>query len=271
MSSEAPPATRPLIVEFIGIPGAGKTTLARELVEILRERGIAAATVVDAARRGVSRTYLGRAAARAAPRSLRSGLLWQVFYVLGALNAVAFARERLRLVRTVLGGQLRRPIPAGTKRHIVFWFLQLGGRYRLLTATGLAGEAVVIDDGFLHRCVHLSASHIEAPEPAWVRTYVDQLPKPDLVIHPAADQALCVRRVLERGVWPHSRHLSRAELDSYLTNAGRAVELAVERVRERGWRVLTVDNGGRSLDEVRYDLTRALDPLLTAVDRESLV
>jgi hypothetical protein len=271
MSSDPSPATRPLIVEFIGTPGAGKSTLARELVEILRERGIAAATVIDAARGSVSRSYLGRTVAWAAPRSLRSGLLWQVFYVLGALNAVAFGRERLPLVRTVLGTQLRRPIPAGTKRHIVFWFLQLGGRYRLLTTTGLAGEAIVIDDGFLHRCVHLSASHIEAPDPAWVRTYVDLLPKPDLVIHPVAEQALCARRVLERGVWPHSRHLSRVEFDSYLSNAGRAVELAVERVRERGWPVISVDTGGRALDEVRRDLTRALDPLLAAVDQETLV
>src|SRR5919106_1734867 len=125
----------PLIVELVGTPGAGKTTLSAELVALLREQGIEAATVLDAAREHAGRTLLGR----------------------------------------------------------------------------------------------------------------------------LADREVCERRVRERGVWPHSRHLSAAELSQYLRNAEAVAGLAVRRARERGWRVVEIDNNDRSPDQIRGELKRALE------------
>ena len=249
----------PLIVELVGTPGAGKTTLSDELVALLREQGIEAATVLDAARKHAGRTLLGRVAERIAPYSLRRQLLWQVFYLLSTIHAFGFSRDHPSLARQVLRDQMRRPIPFSARHHILFWFFQLAGRHRFLVATSKEGEVLVVDDGFLHRAVHLNASHVHEPDPERVAAYVDLLPEADLAVFTLADREVCERRVRERGVWPHSRHLSAAELSQYLRNAEAVAGLAVRRARERGWRVVEIDNNDRSPDQIRGELKRALE------------
>jgi RecA/RadA recombinase len=258
------PAARPLIVEFIGTPGSGKTTLSTEVVALLRQRGIEAATIVGAAREHAGRTLLGRAIERFAPPSVRRPLLWRLFYLIGTVYAFGFTRDHSALTRHVVRAQLGRAIRGRTLAHILFWFFQLGGRYRFLTATAMPRGALVLDDGFLHRSVHLTASHVEEPDAQWVTSYVDLLPRPDLLILTIAGRDECERRVRERGVWPHSRQLSAEQLSRYLRNAERTVHLAVRRARDRGWTVVEIATEGRETDRVMSDLTSAAE-LLVAV------
>jgi Ser/Thr protein kinase RdoA (MazF antagonist) len=255
---------RPLIVEFVGTPGSGKTTLSIELVDLLKEHGIEAATVVGAAREHARRTLAGRLLGRVRPGRLRGLLLWQLFYLLGVFHTLGFVREQPALIRQVLRGQLRSPIPIARRRHLLFWFFQLAGRYSFLATTSRAGEALVLDDGFLHRAVHLHASHVKEPDAEQVTAYVDLVPRPDLVVFTAADRKVCERRVRERGVWRHSRHLSTAELSRYVDRGEWVTRLTVQRARERGWTVVEIHNGGRGLDRVRCDLRRALDSCIVA-------
>jgi AAA domain len=266
MSSDGRRPARPpqaLWIELVGTPGAGKTTLAREAVEILGDHGLAAGTIVDRARLHAARTLPGRMLARISPAPFQRPLLWALFYVLAAVDGLRFAREHRVLTGLVVGGQRRRPIPARLRGHIVFWFFQLGGRRRFLERTARAGDVLVLDDGFLHRAVHLHASPPERPEAEQVAAYVDLLPRPDLVIRSVASRETCERRVRERGVWRHSRHLTDAELSSYLANAERAVHLAVERAREHGWDVVEIDDE-RDVTIVRRDLSDAIQRTLDA-------
>src|SRR5436190_24203787 len=104
-SSAGESGGRALIVELIGTPGAGRTTVAGQLAQQLRESGSEAATVIQAARPHAARTGLGRAIDRL-PDRLRKPLLWQLFYVLGAAEGVAFAFENKRLARRAVWTQL---------------------------------------------------------------------------------------------------------------------------------------------------------------------
>lgn len=269
-SNEARPRRvgRPLIVEFVGTPGSGKTTLSSELVGLLQEHGIEAATIIGGARVHAARTLPGRAIARLAPYSLRRPLLWQVFYLLSILHALGFSRDHPSLTWQVLRTQIGRPIPTAAKRHILIWFFQLAGRHRFLTGTARASEALVLDDGFLHRSVHLNASHLEEPDAAQVAAYVDLLSQPDLVVFTMAGKEVCERRVRARGVWPQRRHLSATELSRYLGNAERVADEAVRRARECGWTVIEVDNEDRDLDRIKSDLRAALEPFLAGRSSE---
>jgi thymidylate kinase len=270
MSSErrrpamAPRRRWPLMIEFIGTPGAGKTTLSNELIALLREQGILASSILGAARDHSARTALGRAVLWLSPPSLRAPLLWQVFYRLSMLHILGFAREHLELCRQVLRTQLQRQVPVATKRHGLSWFFHLAGRCHFLQTTAVDRETIVVDDGFLHRSVSFYASHSEEPDPEGVSDYVDLLPTPDLVVFVVARREVCEERILRRGVWTHRRHLSSSAISRYLRNAEQVVNTAVRQARARGWNVAEIVNEGGSLEQVRWDLNRAVTPLLGA-------
>jgi AAA domain len=251
---------RPLIIELIGTPGAGKTTLARQLVEELREKGSEASTVIEAARPHAARTRLGRAIDRL-PDRIRRPLLWQLFYALGAVEGVVFAFEHHALARRVVWTQLTRSDQAATRRHALYWYLQLAGRHRLLVATSNDGESILFDDGFLHRVVALFASHTEEPNPKEVAAYVDLVPQPDALIHVVAPRGVCERRVRARGVWRHSLRLSGGELSRAIENAEKVVEAAVFRAKELGWTVVEIENGDDLVDLTERRLAASFSPI----------
>jgi RecA/RadA recombinase len=254
-----PDATRPLVVEFIGVPGSGKTTLSVELVALLRARHFRAATTVGAAREHARRTRCGRWAGHLRRPRLERALLWQLFYACGLVHAGAFVRERPLLARHVVRSQLRRRLPIASRVHVLRWFFQLAGRYRFLTSSAQPREVLVFDDGFLHRSIHLYATAVGEPDSREVAGYVDLLPAPDVVVFAVADQETCEARVHQRGVWPHSQRVPHGALSAYLANAEYVADIAVRRARQRGWKVVAINNADRTLDRVRHDLERALD------------
>jgi thymidylate kinase len=257
---------RPLVVEFIGIPGSGKTTLSLELAGLLQARSVPASTVVGAAREHARRTRLGQWIGQLESARLQRALLWQLFYGYGLGHALRFMHERPMLTRHVVRSQFRRRLPIAGRAHVLWWFFQLAGRYRFLTTTARAREVLVLDDGFLHRSIHLFATAVGEPDSRAVAAYVDLLPVPDVVVFTVADRETCEERVRQRGLWHHSKRLRHNTLSAYLANAECVADLAVRRARQRGWRVVAVNNADRTLDRVRRDLERAIDqpPLLPA-------
>jgi hypothetical protein len=257
-------AVTPVIVEFVGTPGAGKTTLASALVALLDERGIAAAGVVGAARDHVRRTRTGRLIARSTPRWLRDLLLWQAFYVLGVAHAVRFGLEQQTLVRHAVRSQRRRGLRLRTRAHVLYWFVHLCGRYRFLRATSKAGEVLVLDDGFMQRAVHLFASPVDEPDASEIRAYVDAIPAPDLLVVAVAGWQECERRVRERGIWRHARRLSPVKLSRYFEHAEQVVAMAVGRARERAWNVVDVATEHPGPNGEDAPLARVLESVATA-------
>lgn len=230
-----------MIIEFIGTPGAGKTTLMRAAAESLGARGYHAWAANDAARPVAARTVPGRAVA-ALPSRWQRPLLWQLFYATARLERVRFYFRHRELVRRVRADQRRRPLAAADRRHVVGWFNHQTGVYEFMRRRTGAADAVLFDEGFIHRAVQLFASERDAPQPAAVAAYVTLLPRPDLLIYVAAPLDVCRRRVLARGLWARFAAKSPADTDRYLAAAEQAVVLAVAHARQLGWMVVEVDN-----------------------------
>jgi hypothetical protein len=266
MSSRKPPleglTDRLMVIEFAGAPGAGKTTLAAEAVALLRERGIDASMPNDAARDVVADRGAGWLIGRLRPPRLARTLLWQWFYLMTCFETVPFWWEWRDLGRSVVKGQRRRPLRPRMRLHVLYWYMLLGGRARFLARRARASSVLVMDDAFLHRAAALHASYLEAPSPEQISAYVALVPRPDLVVVPVAPVQLCERRVIERGVWSHSRCLDEAQLSASIANAAQAIELAVGQARARGWSVAEVSTSG-SQGQAREELLAALAPLLS--------
>ena len=255
-----------MIIEFIGTPGAGKTTLMREAAKLLEERALRPRTVVDAARPFAERTAWGKVVRRLTPRSWHRPLLWQVFYVLSVLHRIKFCARHSALVRLVLGTQLRRPASANVRgRRVLHWFFRLTGAYEFLKTQARSGDVLLLDEGFLHRVVQTHASDAEVPDVSQVLAYVDLLPAPDLVIFVKTPRIVCEERIFHRGLWKHFQQKSREQVSRFLANAETVVELAVSRAKSNGWRVIEVDNGADNLAAstavLRNKLASVLSPL----------
>lgn len=251
-----------MIIEFIGTPGAGKTTLLPTVVDYLGERGIRARSVVDAARPYAERTLLGKAVSRLSPPGLRQPLLWQVFYYLSVLYRLKFFAQHPRLIWQVSSSQRRRPIPADARRHVTYWFYHLVGYYEFLAAHSRPDEALVFDEGFVHRVVQMNASDVEELDPDQITAYVNLLPRPDLVVYVEAPWEVCEQRIFRRGLWKRFQDKSPAEVSRYVANSHRIVSLTVDYIQSKGWTVIEVDNRsdevGVSELELRGKLARIL-------------
>jgi len=252
-----------MIIEFIGTPGAGKTTLLPVVMDYFDGLGFRAYTVVQAARPFAARTLLGRAISRLAPAGLRQQLLWQVFYHLSKLYRLRFMLKNRELIYSVQRFQRKRPITSQDREHVLYWFLHLIGYYEFLKSQLEPNEALIFDEGFIHRVVQLFASKFEEPDPDQITAYINLIPKPDLVVFPSAPKEMCEKRVYARGIWDRFRLKSREEISRYMANSHEIVNLAVDYIQKKGWVVLSVDNGGEDPGKAKAELNKELSSSFT--------
>ncbi len=200
VDSDVPaPGFGAVIVEFIGAPGAGKTTLIPAAIAAFQDQGLRAYTIVDAARPFARRTLLGATLTRLSPDAWRRPLLWQLFYQASFLHRYSFFAKHPRLLGLVLTSQWRRPPAADSRnRRVLYWYFRQAGYYNFLKTHARADEALIFDEGFIHRVVQLFASSVEVPEKEQIQTYVDSLPVPDLVVGIQAPPDVCQKRIYGR-------------------------------------------------------------------------
>jgi len=252
-----------MIIEFIGTPGAGKTTLLPVVMDYFESLGYKPYTVVQAARPFVSRTLPGKAINWLAPAGLRPQMLWQAFYHLSKLNRRKFTAKNRDLIQSVLRYQRQRPIAGQDREHVLHWFIHLIGYYEFLTTRLEPEEALILDEGFIHRVVQLFASEVEEPDPERVTAYLNLVPRPDLVVFPRAPKEICEKRVYARGIWDRFRLKSPEEISRYIANSYDIVSFAVEYIKNKGWIVLEVDNGSDDPAIAKAELERGLSNIFS--------
>lgn len=250
-----------MIVEFLGAPGAGKTTLLPYVANFYRAQGRAAYTIVEAARPFAGRTLWGQAVLKAAPDRWQQPLLWQVFYQLSRLHRYGYFWRNRRFIAGVRRFQRQRPLSPADRHHVWYWFYHHAGYAAFLQSRARADEVLLYDEGFVHRVVQLFASEAEAPPEVAIGVYLDQLPRPDVVVVPLASAEVCAQRVYERGLWPRFAAKPAAETARYLANARVVVELALRHIQQRGWPVITVNNDGVTTAAAGAELRQKLAAL----------
>jgi Ser/Thr protein kinase RdoA (MazF antagonist)/thymidylate kinase len=251
-----------MVIELAGPPGAGKTSLQPTVLRACEAAGLQPYTVEHAARAFARRTAAGRVAAQLpAPADRRA--LWAVFYVGSAVGAVRLACRRPAMTLHIARTQWRRPPEAeGRARRVLYWYFRTAGAYEFLRRRGRSDEAVIIDEGFVHRAVQLHASSVERPTPRQIARYVNALPPSDLVILVRAPAEVCRQRVRSRGVWERLQHRSADDIDRFVSNAHLAIGLAGDSLRDIGQPVVVIDNTG-DIADTRIALTGRLGAALS--------
>lgn len=231
-----------MIVEFTGIPGTGKSTLLPFVKHLLHQHGLKAMSCEEAERWCLGRTFLGRMISTvpsAVGRELATSTASCLVIVFSVLK---FSLENSRLVRDVLVFQMNRRMPCLHFAIVLRNFVLTAGYYHFFREHLEAGEAVLVDEGFVHRVVSLYVSESENADPEVVENYLKLLPHVDLVIFVKAPLGVCLERIVRRRVPRRLRGLALPKIAQALANMERAIEIASRHLGGRGWLTLEADN-----------------------------
>jgi thymidylate kinase len=254
--------TAPLVVEFAGVPGSGKSSLSREVSRRLRAKDLAAFTVIEAARIRAAQSLPGEGPLHPSRNRVTALVLWWLFYAAASFRAAIFIWRCHDEVVTLARLQSRRDIRSGMKAHNAWWYLQLVGR-RMYLDTSRAIEAILYDDGFVHRSVALFSSPGEPGPVGGIDSYLASIPTPDVVVSVSTDVDTCLRRVVNRGIWDHSESATHEELLAYLRAADTILQRAIDYAQTRGATVVRVDNGDGSFEDAASKVTARLESILS--------
>jgi broad-specificity NMP kinase len=227
-------------IEFLGVPGVGKTTLVSALLSRMGDRAIGLEQAVRISISDHGSDPLTRAAARLTRSP--SSRLWRAAYARSSDRfsaLVRFLAVRADLVESVLRIQQMREERDVRQDLALGWILNLMARYQLASEGG--SEVLVIDEGFCQRAVALFAHGFDVSLDApLLDAYLDQIPLPELLIWTTATPEVASQRLDGRG-WSERMDAERANRDGFLAGAFEVVEMVRTRIADRGIPVIEVD------------------------------
>jgi adenylate kinase family enzyme len=230
----------PMQIELIGCTSAGKSTLARGILQAGLEQGIDTLMGDDFVLNQVHLNWVKRKLAR----TLCVDLISMLACLITWRNNLEFYRFAMRIISH---------LPAGVawleKLNIARNVLKKTGIFEIVRRRGSDQQIVLVDEGTLHTAHYLFVHVSVAPNTSELSTFVRLVPKPDVVLHVQQDEAVLIERTIARG---HKRipDGSRAMVERFIKHATVTFDNLVRQLALEG-RLLAVDG--------RHDLLVARD------------
>lgn len=244
-----------MIIEFAGMPGAGKSTLVGAARETLAHLGyFPMASEKEAGPHCLKRSLPGRIICRAFPQRWHQRLLWGTFRRLLYWHRLTFAIQQRRLTRHVLRHLWRKHLTLRDKLEVLDYYLHISSFYQYFSGRLQPHEVLILEEGLVHRATSIHAAPDAAPHPADIAECIRLIPGTALAVFVVAPRDICAQRVLARG--QQRRYLGEA-LVPYLTNVSEAIDLAIGCLQGSGRPVVIIENDG-SLESSREHLQQAL-------------
>ena len=228
-----------MIVEFIGLPGAGKSTLMQAAKDTWNQLGLKALPASEIGPYYLRRTLLGRIICLITPTKRETWVLNGIYRRFIHLYRVKFALKNPKLAWQVINFILHRPLPWKDKKVILGWFFRDASYYEFYQERLRPEELLLLEEGIVHRATSLYASPVERLDPNQIRRYISALPRPDLIIwiHTSLDTS--VERVISRG--EQRRYLGK-DLRPFIASSAEIIELAMQTVKGVGCDIIQINN-----------------------------
>ncbi len=254
------------LIEVTGIPGSGKSTVLPVVKTYLRKRGL---EVFD------SRNIIlcierfpfnkSRKLVKCLPTTLSDMIvkgLNKLYLELRYRYKLKYLLSNRELFNFIVDLTNSRNIPHPHKILTVGWFLNLAASYQIATEHSGSSSVLLLDEGFVHRIIHLFVSvEEETIDAEKIERYVEKIPPIHTLINVEADEVLCKKRVIARGLPRRLRGRTDEEIWEYLLRSKAALDNAQRFVRRRGTNIVSLDNssGQFSQQAVEFQLSRSLN------------
>ena len=227
-------------IEFLGLPGSGKTTLAREVVASMD-----GAVDLEEAVRAAIATHGMRATVKAAARVSRSSSsrLWKGVYARSTDRFDALGRfltAHPRVMETTLAAQRERRDRDRGQDLVLGWALNLMARYQLATEAD-EFEILIIDEGFSQRAVALFGYGFSPDDEARLGEYLASIPLPETVVLVETPLTVCAQRLDDRGWSERVVGLSPDVRRGFLETSSEVVEQVSDQIEASGVTLVRVD------------------------------
>lgn len=251
-----PSPPMPVHIEFIGLPGAGKSLLALQLARCLNRRSVHAMTFKETLNICLRRAADPEGGWKSmCKRILFSNLIrrfWPPFLYpkeqVVAFNEFLVAHPNLfECLARVFTTQLQH---RGERERIFrYLFNELSG-FQLATEFLQPKEALVWDEGFCHRALtiwgRLGSGRFESD----IQAYIASIPLPDRVYYISADPLLCIERMNVRGFAPFVEHHDQHQVIRKMERLQNIALLVCEALKLRGVPVETIQNKGSLAESI---------------------
>lgn len=190
-----------VLVELFGLPGSGKSFLARELHRRLKELGINVLDRQTAVRLCLQRRNDGplMAVLKKLPHLVWGRLAHEHYCLSELLNFFA----RYPSLAAVYQQELSRSgATAATIRNVLGAFAASCVERQLFESFSAGDELILADEGFCHRFFTLYGNLAIARSQEETEQYLDRLPPVHGAIFIASPAALCFERIQQRKRWP---------------------------------------------------------------------
>ena len=230
-----------IIIEFTGLVGSGKSTLAKEANRSLQSAGITALSPAEAFHRCFERSTLGRALLKWLPAPWKGKAARRLSaFELRLVYPCLFMLAHPRLVLNVLhSAPALKALPGWHRRIILRLFFEVAGQFYYFRGHLLPGEAVVFDEGLVHRAINLYAWEPGRLDQQAIREYLRRIPASDLAVWVSAPVQLCLERASARGLPARLKDKDPEVVERFMRNSAGILALAAQ-TGERP--VLQVDN-----------------------------
>lgn len=253
-------------VEFIGIPGSGKSTVRRALLAELKRRGQTNCLASDeafflVARKKIDVAY--RLVLNSLPRSLARAFAVRIANrsLLQFKAQNEFLARYGEALRIFLSSESFRALSLADREIVLGGFLSAGSMYQVIADGAPEDAAVFFDERFVQKSMmFISDSGYARDSAQLVAEYLRNVPVADFVVYVRVDPASCLKRMRSRptGLTLRLSTKEDAAVARFVSEASVHIETVAKALSEAPGTTLIEVNNEDSLDETISRLAQML-------------
>ena len=257
-------------VEFIGLPGVGKSTLRRDLLDHLHRIDKKRYLSTEEAFLQVSRlhidniyrrplNYLPHHMALRVSNKLMNRSLMQF----EAQNR--FLADKGKALEAYFASNAYSKMSLIDRANVIGSFLEMGSLWQSIDGQ-LTEEAVVFfEEGFVQKSfMFVDQSNGSLIEKEKLCSYLENIPVPDVVIYVTANIETCQRRMMDRpdGLTQRLKSADKNKITGFLSTAQHHLTFVAKWLSDNCGEILIEVNSEKGLEEIRPEVINKIDRLM---------